>query len=106
MNQEERREAAGRWLKRENGQPLSSVFFKRGNRMEYLRPGSTFRRVRDDKMVETACMEWLGTDAYGIPHVRFRIAFSRSAGPLDFDQGTRMLALKIFAERYRERVAS
>lgn len=103
MTRDQNDSAAKNWLKRENGQNLSSVFFKRGNRMEYLRPGATFQRVREDQMVETACVESLGTDAYGIPHVRFRVSFSRT-GRSQFDDSTKMLALKTFADRYRERV--
>ena len=45
----------------------------------------------------------VGTDSYGIPHVRFQVSFSRTDRN-QFDGGARMLALKSFAEQYRERV--
>ncbi|MBB44316.1 MAG: hypothetical protein CMM44_11235 [Rhodospirillaceae bacterium] len=91
-------------LARGNGQILPSVFFKRGEKLEYMRPGSTFQHLRDDNLIEIACVESLGTDLYGIPHVRFQISLTRDKKFLDFDKGTRMLALSSFADRYRERI--
>ena len=91
------------WLKNDAGRSLSSFFFKRGSRLEYVRPGSTFQRVHDDMMVETARVLSVGTDSYGIPHVRFQVSFSRTDRN-QFDGGARMLALKSFADQYRERV--
>ncbi len=98
----EKNEVMG-WLKSGSGRPLSSFFFKRGGQLEYVRPGSTFRRVHHDAMVETAKVLSVGTDAYGIPHVRFQVSFVRS-NLNRFDGGARMLALKSFADQYRERV--
>lgn len=100
----EKQEVLG-WLKSETGRPLSSFFFKRGNKLEYVRPGSTFKRVHRDKMVETAQVLSVGTDAYGIPHVRFQVSFRRPDRN-KFDGGARMLALKSFADQYRERVSA
>ena len=51
------------WLKKENGRSLSSFFFKRGRKLEYVRPGSTFQRVHRDSMVETAEVLSVGTDS-------------------------------------------
>lgn len=93
------------WLKNDTGRSLSSFFFKRGSKLEYVRPGSTFRRVHRDSMVETAQVLSVGTDSYGIPHVRFQVSFSRP-NRNKFDGGARMLALKSFADQYRERVSS
>jgi hypothetical protein len=93
------------WMKSETGRSLSSFLFKRGSQLEYVRPGSTFRRVHDDMMVETARVLSVGTDPYGIPHVRFQVSFSRTDRN-QFDGGARMLALKSFAEQYRERVSA
>lgn len=93
------------WLKKDNGRTLSSFFFKRGSKLEYVRPGSTFQRTHSDSMVETAQVLSVGTDSYGIPHVRFQISFRRP-NRNKFDGGARMLALKSFADQYRERVSS
>ncbi len=93
------------WLKKENGRSLSSFFFKRGRKLEYVRPGSTFQRVHRDAMVETAEVLSVGTDSYGIPHVRFQVSFRRP-NRNKFDGGARMLALKSFADQYRERVSA
>ena len=87
------------------GRSLSSFFFKRGKRLEYVRPGSTFQRVHRDAMVETAQVLSVGTDAHGIPHVRFQVVFMRP-NHNRFDGGARMLALKSFAEQYRDRVSA
>ena len=55
-------------------------------------------------MVETAEVLSVGTDSYGIPHVRFSLTFQRPDRNV-FNEGPRMLALKTFAERYTERCA-
>jgi len=92
-------------LKKDNGRSLRSFFFKRGSNLEYGRPGSTFQRVHRDSRVETAQVLSVGTDSYGIPHVRFQVSFNR-IDRNQFDGGARMLALKSFADQYRERVSS
>lgn len=91
------------WFGQDTGRVLNSIFFRRDDRMEYVRPGSTFQRVHADDMIETARVEAVATDAYGIPHVKFRVSFRRP-NRHSFDEGSRMLALKTFADRYRERV--
>ncbi len=87
----------------ETGRPLTSMFFKRGRKLEYVRPGSTFRRIHDDKMIETATVLSVATDSFGIPHVQFQVTFRRPNRNF-FDGGARMLALKSFADHYTERV--
>ena len=92
------------WLKHpENGRVLASVFFKRGSVLEYVRPGTVFKTVHADKMVEMATVLSVATDSFGIPHIRFRVSFRRPDQHM-FDGGDRLLALKTFAERYTERV--
>ena len=91
------------WLNREFGKSLASMFFKRDSGLEYVRPGSMFRRIHEDELVETAEVESVGTDAYGIPHVKFKVTFSRP-NRYAYEEGSRMLALRSFADRYRERV--
>jgi len=86
----------------------ASTFFKRGRNLEYLRSGSTFRSVGTNKtrnnLVETAYVDSVGTDHRGIPHVRFRSAFSSASRPPEFGKDTRLLALDIFTRKYPERV--
>lgn len=93
------------WLKNGSGRTLSSFFFKRSSSLEDVRPGSTFRRIHSDRMVETAQVLSVGTDSYGIPHVRFQVSFRRPDRD-KFDGGARMLALKSFADLYKERVSA
>lgn len=100
----EKQEVMG-WLRNDTGRSLRSFFFKRGKKLEYVRAGSTFQRVHNDKMVETARVLSVGTDSYGIPHVRFQVSFQRPNRNY-FDGGARMLALKSFADQYRERVSA
>ena len=87
---------------------IPSTFFKRGNDLGYIRPGSTFRRIGKDnsnnRTVETACVESIGTDHRSIPHVRFRLSVSSVSRPRDINKGTRMLALESFSQMYPERV--
>jgi len=92
-------------LKNNSGRSFSSFFFNRGRILEYVRAGSTLQRVHQDKMVETAQVSLVGTDSYGIPHVSFQVSFRRPDRN-KFDGGARMLALKSFADQYRERVSS
>jgi hypothetical protein len=92
------------WLGRDSVKSLTSMFFKRDKALEYVRAGNMFRRVHDDNLLETAEITSVGTDAYGIPHGRFNVTFSRP-NRFAYDEGSRMLALRSFAERYRERVS-
>jgi hypothetical protein len=91
------------WLRQDASRVLSSMFFRRGARMEYVRSGSTFQRVHADDLIETAQVESVGTDAYGIPHVKFKVSFRRP-NRNTFEEGSRLLALKTFADRYKDRV--
>lgn len=91
------------WLNRKEGQSFVSAIFGRGKRMEYVQPGTTFRRVHPDELIETAEVESVAADPYGIPHVKFKVIFSR-ANRFTYEEGTRMLALRTFADRYREQV--
>ena len=93
------------WLKNDNGRSLSGLFLKRGRNLDDVRAGSTFERVHRDRMVETAQVLSVGTDTYGIPHVRFQVSFRRP-NQSRFDGGGRMLALKSLADHYREHVSA
>jgi hypothetical protein len=86
------------------GRELCSMFFRRGNALEYIKAGSTFRRTHRDRMVETAEVLSVATDSFGIPHVRFSLRFKRPDRN-EVTEGPRMLALKTFAELYSERCA-
>lgn len=91
------------WLDRDVGKSLTSMLFRRARAQDAVRPGCMFRRVHEDDLVETAEVESVGTDAYGIPHVKFKVTFSRP-NRYAYEEGSRMLALRSFADRYRERV--
>ena len=93
------------WLKNVTGNSFGSFFSKQGSNLENVRPGSTFQRVHRDRMVETAQVLSVGTDSYGIPHVRFEVSFRRP-NQSRFDGGGRMLALRSFADQYGERVSA
>jgi len=89
----------------EGRRELRSMFFKRGNSMEYVKAGSSFRRTHRDNMVETAEVLSVAADSFGIPHVRFRLTFMRPDRNV-FTEGPRVLSLETFAERYTERCAA
>ena len=93
------------WQSEDKGRTLASMFFKRGRELEYVRPGSMFKRVHDDEIVETAKVESVATNADGIPHVKFKVSFSRP-NRVTYDEGSCMLALRSFADLYKERVLS
>jgi hypothetical protein len=82
---------------------LPSMFFQRGNALEYIRAGSAFRRTHKDKMVETAEITSVYTDSCGIPHVRFDVVFEKPHRPVHRD-GPRILSLKTFFDTFRDRV--
>lgn len=81
---------------------INSVFFKRGELLEFIKAGSSFRRVRDDDSIETAAVTAVFIDLYGIPHIKFDLSIERP-GREDYHAGTRMLALKTFCANYGER---
>ncbi len=89
------------WFNRKEGQTLSAMLFGRDRRMDDVQPGKTFRCVHKDELVETAEVESVDADFYGIPHVKFKLIFSRS-NRFSYEQGTRMLALRTFTDRYKE----
>jgi hypothetical protein len=91
------------WFERNVGQMLSGWFSGRGKTVKYVQPGTMFRRVHDDDLVEMAEVESVAADPYGIPHVKFKLVFSRS-NRFTYEEGTRMLALSTFIDRYEEQV--
>ena len=91
------------WFSEEAGQALRSMLFRRGNDADDVQPGSTYQRVHADNLIETAKVLSIAEDPYGIPHVKFLVSFRRP-NRNTFDEGNRMLALKTFADRYKERV--
>jgi hypothetical protein len=84
---------------------LNSIFFSREDHLEYVRPGSQFRRVHSDRTVETAEVISVHTDTLGIPHVRYKVDFLRpNSSP--YIEGPRVLAVRAFFELYQERVGA
>lgn len=81
---------------------LNSVFFKRGELLEFIKAGSSFRRVRTDRTVEMAEVTGVFVDLYGIPHIRFDLLIERP-GHQRYPAGPRILALKTFCANYDER---
>ncbi len=92
------------WFSEEAGQALRSMLFRRGVKVaDDVQPGSTFQRIHADDLIETAKVLSIAEDPYGIPHVKFLVSFRRP-NRNTFDEGNRMLALKTFSDRYKERV--
>ena len=92
------------WFSEEAGQALRSMLFRRGAKVaDDVQPGSTFQRIHADDLIETAKVLSIAEDPYGIPHVKFLVSFRRP-NRNTFDEGNRMLALKTFSDRYKERV--
>ncbi len=74
------------------------MFFKRRKIDQQVTEGGVYERVHPTNTVEEAEVLWVGKDAAGIPHVRFRMSYLRPHGREP--QGMRILALACFAERY------
>ncbi len=88
------------------GKTRSSMFFKRGRKLEYVRAGALFRRERDDRMIETARVISVSTDTFGIPHVRYELKMEKRCMAYSEVHGPRVLALNTFTDMYNERIAS
>ncbi len=88
---------------RHRGRSLADLFFQHEKNTEFVIPGSRFKRVHPDEMVEMAEVEAINTDPYGIPHVKFKVSFCRP-NRFSYDEGVRMLSLKTFTDRYQERI--
>ena len=82
---------------------MASLFCLRGDRLEYIRAGSAFRRVRAGPMTETAEISSVYTDQSGIPHVRYDVVFE--APSLPTVREPRSLAARTFLATFTERVA-
>lgn len=83
---------------------MSLTFGDRRTNSTSIQPGDLFRRWRGQHHSETATVVDLRPDAFGIPHVRFTLAFEgRETGR--FDAGLRTLSLRSFVDAYRERVS-
>jgi len=85
------------------GRKMSSLFYMRGDRLEYVRPGAAFRRLRSDRAIETAEILAVYTDPSGIPHFRYDVVITSAHGPV-VREGPRVLAAKSFLDQYVERL--
>ena len=82
------------------------MFFKRENRIEFVKAGSVFCRTRGDHIVETAKILSIAADCFGIPHVRYELEFRKPSATSNLSDGPRVLALATFADMYQERAGS
>ncbi|MGQ0676530.1 MAG: hypothetical protein ACT4N4_10665 [Rhodospirillales bacterium] len=80
-----------------------SFFVKRGGEIEYVKAGDLFRQRGRPRLSETARVLSLALDGQKIPHVRYNLRFRRGQG-VEFDGGSRAMALKPFLKLYSERV--
>lgn len=76
-----------------------NLFVRRGKTVTFVRVGATFRRRRDETVVETARVISIAPDASGIPHVRYEAGLERGAFSR-MEAGPRTLNLASFAERF------
>ena len=86
------------------GSERSSMFIKRGRKVEFVKTGSLFHRTHSDKSVETARVIGMRTDTFGIAHVRYEVSIARRHIAASYFEGPRTLALEAFTQTYRERV--
>lgn len=64
-----------------------------------VRVGDMFEREAAGRIIEHACVKRVYQGGDGIPHVRYELSYRR-ANQVDHE-GTRILALPVFVERYR-----
>lgn len=84
--------------------PITSMFVQRGTAVEYVTAGNAYRKVRSDKMVETAEIRSVYTDGAGIPHIRFDVVLEKPHWPT-YRDGPRALSVRSFFDTFPERVA-
>lgn len=77
------------------------MFFRRAKSERHVTPGAVFRRICDNRTVETAHVLAVASDGAGIPHVRFSLQSER----VETGREQRTLALSSFAELFHERVS-
>ncbi len=65
-----------------------------------VKPGTRFSRQRRDKVTELATVIDVRDDLFGIPHVRFTLAFEQPSKGRG-EESTRVLALQSFLDTYR-----
>jgi hypothetical protein len=91
-------------LNRFSGKELVARFWGRPEVPVDIQPGNRYCRRRRDNVTETATVLDLRPDPFGIPHVRFTLAFEQpSLGCVS--ECLRVLALTSFIENYSERIA-
>lgn len=83
--------------------PMPSMFVQRGDAVEYVTSGSAYRKVRTDKLVETAEVRAVYIDGAGIPHIRYDVAIAKPNWPM-YKDGPRVLSARSFFESFPERV--
>ena len=74
------------------------MFFRRAEKNPDISIGSRFERSLRENIKELAEVTWLGKDYFGIPHVRFDVIIPG----IDESRDARLLAVKIFHERYAQ----
>ncbi len=80
----------------------ASAFLRFGRVMQFVRPGSRFRRAGAGNMFETARVLSVATDTVGIPHISYEITFERPHRRII--DGPRILSSQTFAATYKESI--
>lgn len=66
-------------------------------------PGTVFRKIRSDHVIETATVLAVLRDGVGVPHVRFNVIF-HTPSQVPYAEDRRLLSLASFTEYFRDRV--
>ena len=82
----------------------TGMFMKRAGKLEFVKYGSVFHRNKSGNLIEKARVIGMGTDAFGIAHVRYEVSISRRNIPVSYFDSSRTLALSAFAEAYKNRI--
>jgi hypothetical protein len=77
-------------------------FFRRSDNRE-VQPGFSYKRRVGSTITEMVTVLDLKKDSFGIPHVRFTVAYERPTADR-VATNFKMLALQSFVDTYRERV--
>lgn len=77
-----------------------AMIFGRARKQD-IQEGATFRRVLPSQVIETAEVDIIAPNCYGIPHVSYRVRFEAPSGSLAAMTDKRVLALDSFEVHYK-----
>ena len=77
-----------------------AMIFGRAKKQD-IEEGATYRRILPSQVIETAKVDLVAPNRFGIPHVTYRVRFEAPSGSLAGNTDKRVLALETFETHYK-----